>query len=142
MPDSPFHLAIPVHDLEIARKFYGEILGCATGRSSKHWLDFDFFGHQLVCHEVLNSQPVSAAKPVNVVDGEAVPIPHFGVVLGWADFQVLAEQLRAHAVQFLIEPTVRFAGEPGEQATMFLADPAGNMLEFKAMRDPDRLFSA
>jgi extradiol dioxygenase family protein len=140
MPKHPFHLAISVHDLEAARKFYSDVLGCPVGRSAKHWIDFDLFGHQLVCHEVPGSGLASA--PSSLVDGEAVPVPHFGVVLEWHDFESFADHLHSHAVQFLIEPVIRFAGEPGEQATMFLADPSGNMLEFKAMRDPDRLFSA
>ena len=142
MPIRPFHLAIPVHDLEAARKFYADVLGCPTGRSAEHWIDFDLYGHQLVCHEIAGSGSLLAATPSNIVDGEAVPVPHFGVVLDWQDFESLAEQLNSLGVHFLIAPSVRFAGQSGEQATMFLADPSGNMLEFKAMRDPDRLFSA
>jgi extradiol dioxygenase family protein len=142
MPIRPFHLAIPVHDLEAARKFYSDVLGCPTGRSTEHWIDFDLYGHQLVCHEISGSGSVLTATPSNIVDGEAVPVPHFGVVLDWHDFESLAEHLNSHGVQFLIEPSVRFVGQSGEQATMFLADPSGNMLEFKAMRDPDRLFAA
>ncbi|TDJ42214.1 MAG: glyoxalase [Gammaproteobacteria bacterium] len=142
MPIRPFHLAIPVHDLKAARKFYCDVLGCPTGRSTEHWMDFDLYGHQLVCHEVAGYGPVTAATASNFVDDEAVPIPHFGVVLEWHEFEALAEHLHSHAVQFLIEPSVRFVGLPGEQATMFLADPSGNMLEFKAMRDPEQLFSA
>jgi extradiol dioxygenase family protein len=142
MPIRPFHLAISVHDLEAARKFYGDVLGCPTGRSAEHWIDFDLYGHQLVCHEIAGSGPVLAATPFNTIDGKDVPVPHFGVVLDWHDFESLAEHLKSQAVQFLIEPSVRFVGLPGEQATMFLADPSGNMLEFKAMRDPEQLFSA
>jgi extradiol dioxygenase family protein len=135
---SPFHLAIPVNDLEAARHFYGALLGCSAGRSSEHWADYDFFGHQLVCHE---TGAVVTDLRTNLVDGEAVPVPHFGVVLDWQDWEALAERLRSFKVKFLIETTIRFVGKPGEQATMFLADPSGNMLEFKAMRDPDRLFA-
>jgi extradiol dioxygenase family protein len=142
MPIRPFHLAIPVHDLKAAREFYADVLGCPTGRSTEHWIDLDLYGHQLVCHEIVGFEAVLAAKPSNIVDGEAVPVPHFGVVLEWADFESLTDRLRSHAVQFLIEPSIRFMGQPGEQATMFLADPSGNMLEFKAMRDPEQLFSA
>jgi len=135
---SPFHLAIPVDDLAAAQHFYGVVLGCSAGRSSEHWIDYDFFGHQLVCHQ---ARAVAVDLPTNVVDGEAVPVPHFGVVLDWQDWEALAERLRSFDVRFLLEPSIRFAGKPGEQATMFLADPSGNMLEFKAMRDPDRLFA-
>ena len=135
---SPFHLAISVHDLDEARRFYGDVLGCPEGRSSGHWIDFNLNGHQLVCHET-GLAPVEL--PTNPVDGEAVPVPHFGVVLAWHDWELLAERLRSAGVVFIINPTVRFLGQPGEQATMFFADPSGNMLEFKAMRDPERLFA-
>lgn len=137
---SPFHLAIPVHDLEAARRFYGERLGCAEGRSSEHWVDFDFFGHQLVIHQ----HPKTASQEqahTNAVDGHDVPVPHFGVVLGWDDWQRLAERLRAQGTQFVIEPYVRFEGQVGEQATMFLFDPCGNALEFKAFKDISQLFA-
>src|SRR5690606_24354382 len=126
---SPFHLAIPVYDLAAARQFYGEVFGCTEGRSSAHWVDFDFFGHQLVIHQApkMAYQKVAHSNPV---DGHDVPVPHFGVVLDWADWEALAERLRARATAFVIEPYVRFKGEVGEQATMFLLDPCGNALEF------------
>jgi len=129
----PFHLAMPVHDLAAARAFYGELLGCSEGRSAERWVDFNFFGHQLVCHV---SDDAAPAPPVtNPVDGHEVPVPHFGAVLEMETWQRLADRLRAAGVQFVIEPYVRFEGQPGEQATMFLLDPSGNALEFKAFRD-------
>jgi extradiol dioxygenase family protein len=134
----PFHLAVSVHSLVEARAFYGGLLGCPEGRCAEQWIDFDLFGHQLVCHE---SKASVAELPTNLVDGEAVPVPHFGVVLDWDDWQMLADRLRSRGVNFMIEPSVRFVGQPGEQATLFFADPSGNMLEFKAMRDPDLLFA-
>ncbi len=134
----PFHLAIPVDDLAAARRFYGGTFGCAEGRSDSHWIDFDFFGHQLVCHLDENS---SADATANAVDGDAVPVPHFGVVLSMSRWQALAGRLQELGVKFVIEPRVRFAGQPGEQATFFLRDPAGNALEFKAFADPSRLFA-
>jgi extradiol dioxygenase family protein len=134
----PFHLAVPVHDLGEARSFYGTILGCAEGRSADKWVDFDFFGHQLVAHLVDENQDNSAYNPV---DGHDVPVPHFGVVLSMADWQVLADKLIAAGIQFLIEPGIRFKGEVGEQATMFFRDPSGNALEFKAFEDPSQLFA-
>ena len=134
----PFHLAIPVDDLAAARAFYGELLGCTEGRSSKEWVDFDFFGHQLVTH-------LDPRKRLEVhhnkVDGHEVPVPHFGVVLEWDAWQQLAQRLRAGGAQFVIEPGIRFAGQLGEQATMFFHDPSGNALEFKAFKDPTRLFA-
>jgi hypothetical protein len=134
MPElTPFHLAIPVHDLAAARAFYGGLLGCREGRSAEDWVDFDFFGHQLVCHAVAGD--AGAAPAHNPVDGHDVPVPHFGVVLDWDDFHALAARLRERGVRFVIEPYVRFAGQVGEQATMFFRDPAGNALEFKAFRD-------
>lgn len=133
----PFHVAFPVDDLAAARSFYGEVLGCAEGRSAERWVDFDLFGHQIVAHLA-----PAAAHHHNPVDGHSVPVPHFGVVLPWDEFAPFAERLRAGGVQFVIEPTVRFAGEPGEQATMFFLDPAGNALEFKAFRDAADLFTA
>jgi extradiol dioxygenase family protein len=129
---SPFHLAIPVHDLDSARGFYGRLLGCAEGRSSEAWVDFDFFGHQLVCHAV-GAAPRGAGT--NPVDGHDVPVPHFGLVLEMTDWKALARKLEDAGVAFVIEPHVRFPGQPGEQATMFLTDPSGNALEFKAFRD-------
>jgi extradiol dioxygenase family protein len=135
---SPFHLAIPVHDLAAAQEFYGRFFGCPQGRSSDEWIDFDFFGHQLVVHLDPNKKP-----PLhhNWVDGKHVPIPHFGVVLPWEDWQVLAARLEAAGVSFVIAPGIRFAGEVGEQATFFLLDPSGNALEFKSFRDPAMLFA-
>jgi extradiol dioxygenase family protein len=134
----PFHLAIPVHDLAAARSFYGRLLGCPEGRSDERWVDFDFYGHQLVAH--LDSEP-RARVHHNRVDGEEVPVPHFGVVLEWRQWHELAERLRSAGVSFVIEPGVRFAGQVGEQATMFLHDPSDNALEFKAFKDPARLFA-
>lgn len=134
----PFHLAFPVHDLKEARGFYGELLGCAEGRSDTHWIDFDFFGHQITAH-LADGKSRDAA--VNAVDKEAVPIPHFGVVLTMPDWEELAEKLKNAKVDFIIEPTIRFKGKPGEQATMFLRDPAGNALEFKGMADDTQLFA-
>lgn len=139
MPLQPFHLAIPVDDLDAAERFYGNVLGCNAGRRAEHWIDFNFYGHQLVCHQA--GAAAAATPPVNLVDGEHVPVPHFGVVLTWADWEDLAQRLRAHETKFVIEPTVRFVGQVGEQATLFCADPAGNMLEFKAFRDPQQLFA-
>jgi extradiol dioxygenase family protein len=134
----PFHLAIPVHDLAAARAFYGGLFGCPEGRSSAEWVDFDFFGHQLVAH-----LDPSKRKPVhhNEVDGKDVPVPHFGVVMEWDAWHSFAERLRGQGTRFEIEPGIRFAGQVGEQATMFLYDPSGNALEFKAFKDPARLFA-
>ena len=134
----PFHLAFPVHDLALARSFYRDILGCGEGRSSDHWIDFDFFGHQIVAHLSPDAKAVTHTNPV---DGHDVPVPHFGVVLEWQTWHALVERLRAGDVHFVIEPYVRFAGQVGEQATFFLYDPSGNALEFKAFRDPSRLFA-
>jgi hypothetical protein len=134
----PFHLAIPVHDLAAARAFYGQLLGCPEGRSSDSWVDFDFFGHQLVAHLDPGRRP---RVHHNVVDGQDVPVPHFGIVLDWGQWHELAERMRMHAVQFVIEPGIRFAGQVGEQATMFFHDPSDNALEFKAFKDPARLFA-
>jgi len=136
---SPFHLAFPVTDLEATRRFYVEVLGCRVGREAERWIDFDLEGHQLSAHlvEALNS----AAH--NHVDGDGVPIPHFGLVLEWEAWHQLAERLRAaDEVEFILEPRVRFAGQPGEQATLFLRDPSGNALEFKSFQDPARLFKS
>jgi extradiol dioxygenase family protein len=128
---SPFHLAIPVTDLDQARHFYGGILCCEEGRSSERWTDFNFFGHQLVCHLTNNK----TGQPTNPVDGHDVPVPHFGIVLEMSDWQRLTDQLKAAGVKFLIQPHIRFAGKAGEQATMFILDPSGNALEFKAFSD-------
>ncbi len=133
---TPFHLAIKVNDLAAASEFYGELLGCPRGRSSETWIDFDLRGHQLVCHLAPTANRETAHT--NPVDGENVPVPHFGVVLNMQDWQELAERLKAADVSFVIEPCVRFAGLPGEQATMFFLDPSGNALEFKAFNDIER----
>ncbi len=134
----PFHLAVPVHDLALARQFYGEIMGCPEGRSSDHWIDYDLFGHQFVVH--LNE----AMKPdlhSNPVDGHDVPVPHFGVVLDWDDWEALAERFSAHDLQFVIAPYIRFKGLSGEQGTFFLKDFSGNALEFKSFKDINQLFA-
>lgn len=138
MPGAPFHLAFPVHDLAAARAFYGGVLGCPEGRSAEHWIDFDLYGHQIVAHLA-----PGAARPEtsNAVDGEDVPVPHFGVVLDMAAWRALADRLAAAGTDFVIAPTVRFAGQAGEQATMFFLDPSGNALEFKAMVRPENLFT-
>ena len=134
----PFHLAFPVDDLSAARRFYGELLECREGRSADHWIDFDLYGHQIVAHLAPDAVRSRATNPV---DGEEVPVPHFGVVLAMDKWRALAERLTGAGIAFVIEPTVRFAGTSGEQATMFLLDPAGNALEFKAMADPAKLFA-
>jgi hypothetical protein len=134
----PFHLAFPVDDLAAARAFYGGLLGCPEGRSAEEWIDFDLYGHQIVAHLA----PESVRKRMtNPVDGEDVPVPHFGLVLAMDEWKSLAERLERGGVAFVIPPTVRFAGRAGEQATMFFLDPAGNALEFKAMADPAKLFA-
>jgi extradiol dioxygenase family protein len=142
-----FHLAIPVHDLPAVRGFYGGVLGCPEGRSSARWVDFDFFGHQLVAHLIESGARTgregraAGDAGTNVVDGDDVPAPHFGVVLEWPEWEALAERLRAADVPFVIAPRVRFAGRVGEQGTFFVRDPSGNALEFKALRDPGQLFA-
>lgn len=135
---SPFHLAFPVHDLELARRFYGEVLGCPEGRSSPDWIDFNFYGHQIVAH--LSPQATGAAQR-NEVDGHGVPVRHFGIVLPMADWEAMADKLKADGTKFVIEPYIRFKGEPGEQATMFFLDPSGNAIEIKAFSDIHRLFA-
>jgi uncharacterized protein len=130
----PFHLAIEVKDLASSREFYGGLFGCAEGRSDERWVDFDFFGHQLVCH-VSDQYPAVKDKASNPVDGHTIPVPHFGVVMEMNAWQELADKLRDAGMEFIVEPYIRFAGQPGEQATLFLADPSGNTLEFKAFRD-------
>jgi len=136
----PFHLAFPVSDLAAARTFYGDVLGCAEGRSSEEWIDFNLYGHQIVAHLV---EPRGEARSgSNVVDQQDVPVPHFGVVLTMADWRELADRLRGRGVKFVIEPQIRFAGKVGEQATMFFHDPSGNALEFKAFADPEQLFAS
>ena len=139
MSISPFHLAIPVSNVEVCRKFYREVLGCEEGRSDTHWVDFNFFGHQLVIHY----KPAEEAKDNhhNPVDGHDVPVPHFGVVLPWETWEQLAADLRAHGIKFVIEPYIRFEGQVGEQGTMFFYDPSGNALEFKAFKDISQLFA-
>ena len=134
----PFHLAFPVHDLDAARRFYGGLLGCAEGRGSAEWIDFDFFGHQIVAHLAPDKAPRAHH---NQVDREHVPVPHFGAVLPMGDWRLLADRLSAGSADFVIEPTVRFEGLPGEQATMFFLDPSGNALEIKAMANPANLFA-
>ena len=133
----PFHLAFPVHDLAAARAFYGGLLGCPEGRSSEEWIDFDFFGHQIVAHLVPGA---GARGGSNFVDGHDVPVPHFGAVLDMAAWERLAARLEAAGLDFAIAPTMRFRGEKGEQATMFFRDPSGNALEIKAMAKPANLF--
>jgi len=135
----PFHLAFPVHDLAAARRFYGGTLGCAEGRSSDSWIDFDLYGHQIVAH--LDAGRAAADVTSNPVDGHDVPVPHFGVVLGWEEWHALADRLAEAGTSFGIAPHIRFVGQPGEQATMFFRDPSGNALEFKAFRDPAKLFA-
>jgi len=136
---APFHLALPVDDLDSAADFYGDILGCARGRSSTSWIDFDFFGHQLVVHLVpADAMPSVASNPV---DGEAVPASHFGVVLPWEAWDDLQVRLVSRDVSYVIDPTTRFAGLQGEQRTCFIRDPAGNHLEFKCFRNPEMLFA-
>jgi len=132
-----FHLAFPVRSLAEARAFYGELLGCPEGRSADDWVDFDFHGHQIVAHLA----PAEAAGATNAVDGEDVPVRHFGLILAPADWQALAARLRAAGAPFIIEPQTRFAGGPGEQSTMFVSDPSGNALEFKAFADEAMIFA-
>jgi extradiol dioxygenase family protein len=133
----PFHLAFPVHDLASARQFYGEVLGCPEGRSSDRWIDFDFFGHQIVTH-LAESVGDRASNPV---DGHNVPVPHFGVVLTMDQWRALADRVAAAGIEFGIAPHIRFVGQPGEQATMFFRDPSGNAMEFKAFADDAMLFA-
>ena len=133
-----FHLAFPVHDLQLARDFYGGLLGCREGRSTAHWVDFDFFGHQIVAHLVPRA---GARAGASVVDDHQVPIPHFGVVLPLPQWRDLAERLRAAGLHFEMEPQIRFAGQVGEQATMFFLDPSGNALEIKGFADLATLFA-
>ncbi len=142
MPNlTPFHIAFPVDDLAAARHFYGTVLGCPEGRSSDTWIDFDLFGHQIVAHYKPRAESGETVHH-NPVDGHDVPVPHFGVVLEMADWEALAERLKAAGIRFVIEPYVRFKGQVGEQATMFFLDPAGNALEFKAFQDMGQLFAS
>ncbi|MEW6707990.1 MAG: VOC family protein [Pseudomonadota bacterium] len=137
-PTPLFHLAFPVHDLAAARRFYGELLGCREGRSSDTWIDFDFYGHQIVAHLA----PGPAPQHHNEVDGDHVPVPHFGVILSMADWRALADKLRAAGTRFVVEPHIRFEGQVGEQATMFFLDPSGNALEIKAFEDLSQVFAS
>ncbi|MEM7487166.1 MAG: VOC family protein [Bacteroidota bacterium] len=135
---TPFHVAIPVHNLDECRAFYKDVLGCEEGRSSDHWVDFSLFGHQVVIHYKAKSEE---EVHTNAVDGKNVPVPHYGVVLPWDTFQSFSSTLKSKDVKFVIEPYIRFEGETGEQATMFFLDPAGNALEFKAFKDMEQLFA-
>lgn len=136
--NTPFHLAFPIKDIEETRNFFGELLGCEIGRSTERWIDFNFFGHQLSAHvkpdELKNAQ-------TNQVDGKNVPVRHFGAILEWQQWHDLADKLKAHSIEFIIEPYIRFEGEVGEQATMFFLDPSGNALEFKAFKDQSQIFA-
>ena len=133
-----FHLAFSVNDLNAARSFYEGVLGCGVGRSDTHWIDFDLYGHQIVAH--LDDAKADRATS-NAVDGDDVPVPHFGLILGWPDWELLADRLQGAGMAFVIEPHVRFNGLPGEQATMFFRDPSGNALEFKAFRNDSQIFA-
>lgn len=133
----PFHLAFPVTDLDATRHFYGELIGCRIGRSAERWVDFDFYGHQVSAHLTEKMPEV----PTNKVDGKDVPASHFGAILDWEAWHALADKLRAADADFIIAPYLRFKGEPGEQATMFVRDPSGNGVEFKAFRDPAQIFA-
>ncbi len=133
----PFHLAVPVKDLDQTRIFYRDVMGFEEGRSSDKWVDFSFYGHQFVIHMVDKNE----GTETNPVDGHAVPVPHFGVVLGWSDWEELARKLKNLEIKFIIEPYVRFEGQVGEQATMFFKDPSGNALEFKAFKNDDQIFA-
>jgi len=137
VPDRPrFHYAFPVNDLEATRAFYCDILGCRQGRSAEHWIDFDFFGHQIVAHLTKSADP----KQANLVDNRKVPVPHFGVILEWSEWELIEQKLRTINVKFEISPYIRFKGRKGEQATMFFRDPSGNAIEIKAFRDDEQVF--
>jgi len=135
---NPFHLAFPILDIETTRTFYQDLLGCEIGRESERWIDFNFFGNQLSAHVVDDYPREPMANPV---DGKQVPVKHFGAILEWNDWEALADKLRAHGIEFVIEPYIRFEGEVGEQATMFFLDPSGNALEFKAFKDMGQVFA-
>ncbi|MBT8191082.1 MAG: VOC family protein [Bacteroidia bacterium] len=135
---SPFHVAVPVHDVELARSFYRDILECQEGRSDEKWVDFNLFGHQFVIHYKEKSNEKLHANPV---DGHQVPVPHYGVVMPWDQWHIFRDMLIEKGVKFIIEPYIRFEGQAGEQATMFFSDPSGNALEFKAFRDIEQLFA-
>lgn len=139
MQTTPFHLAFPVKDIEETRQFYGGLLACAIGRSTDRWIDFNFFGHQLSAH--LKPEELAKAS-TNEVDGDAVPVRHFGAILQWEQWHELAQKLEKEGIKFIIEPHIRFKGEVGEQATMFLLDPSGNALEFKSFKDPSQIFAS
>lgn len=134
----PFHLAFPIRDIEETRSFYGDLLGCDIGRSTEKWIDFDFFGHQLSAH--IKPEELALAA-TNIVDGKNVPVRHFGAILPWKEWHDLADKLKTHGIEFVIEPYIRFKGEVGEQATMFFLDPCGNALEFKSFQDPSQIFA-
>lgn len=137
---TPFHVAVPVFDLEESREFYREVLGCREGRSSDHWVDLDLYGHQFVIH--LKPRPAgNQEQQTNAVDGHNVPVPHYGVVLEWDEWHSLEKRLKDHNIRFIIEPHIRFKSLPGEQATLFFADPSGNALEFKSFKDFGQLFA-
>lgn len=146
-----FHLAFAVDDLSGARDFYGRVLGCAEGRSDAQWVDFDFHGHQIVAHLAPRRERADAAAPEGAgegageasshVDGDHVPVPHFGLILGWEEWHELAARLRAEGVPFVVEPHIRFKGKPGEQATMFFRDPSGNAIEIKSFQDEEQIFA-
>ncbi len=136
---SAFHFAFFVRDLESTRRFYGEVLGCREGRSTATWVDFDFFGHQISAH---NTGTVTPTQNTGKVEDILVPMPHFGAILGWGEFDAIAGRIRAAGVPFVLEPRSRYVGQPGEQATMFLLDPSGNALEFKSFKHPEHVFTA
>ena len=136
---NPFHVAVPVYDLEAAKSFYLSRFNCKIGRSSNQWIDLDLYGHQFVLHLITDKRPAIAGN--NPVDGQSVPVPHYGVVLNWQDWQDLANHLQQLNTEFIIEPYIRFKGEVGEQATLFLLDPSGNALEFKSFKDMSQLFA-
>ena len=136
---TPFHIAVPVHDLQLAKEFYTSRFNCSIGRSTNDWIDLNLYGHQYVLHLKKEMKPVNLHH--NAVDGKSVPVPHYGVVLEWDVWQELSDRLKSLETNFVIEPYIRFEGEPGEQATMFLLDPSGNALEFKAFRNMDQLFA-
>jgi extradiol dioxygenase family protein len=134
----PFHFAFFVRDLDSTRRFYVQVLGCREGRSTETWVDFDFFGNQISAH---NTGGVMPTQNTGQVEGVLVPMPHFGALLGWSEFEALAGRIRAAGLPFVLEPRIRYAGQPGEQATMFLLDPSGNALEFKSFRHPEHVFT-
>jgi extradiol dioxygenase family protein len=134
----PFHLAFPVTDLEATRRFFVELFGCRVGREDARWIDFDFYGHQITAHLV---DAMASSAATNEVDGDGVPVRHFGAILPWEEWHALAERLRARRTEFVIAPRIRFAGEVGEQATMFLRDPSGNAIELKSFKDESRIFA-